>query len=201
MSFSFFNHSCFRPRPRPQGVFPWLWRWGGKIQGKAPRFISLLIVEFNVQIFTVECTDIYKNTKKTSTGLRYSLFIQLSFNGHSPRRWPGVGHVVLTKFKIMYPDKFTPLAIQQHVIEAWWKVSSLLISGSGSWPQREALALSLFFFNLENTKNLPLALRARAREKIWARLAGRSRWKEAWPKSWMEKVLTLVKLNEQKHLI
>ena len=61
----------------------------------------------------------------------------------------------------MYPDKFTPLAI--HVIEAWWKVSSLLISGSGSWPQREALAL---FFTAENTKNLPLALRARAREKI-----------------------------------
>ena len=75
-------------------------------------------------------------------------------NGHSPRRSPGVGHVVLTKFKIMYPDKFTPLAIQQHVMEAWWKVSSLLISGSGSWPQREALALSLFFFIAENTKNL-----------------------------------------------
>ena len=128
----------------------------------------MLIVEFNVQIFTVECTDIYKNTKKTSIGLRYSLFIQLSFNGHSPRSSPGVGHVVLTKFKIMYmyPDKFTPLAIQQHVIEAWWKVSSLLISGSGSWPQREALALSLWVFTSENTKNLPLALRARAREKI-----------------------------------
>ena len=196
MSFFFFNHSCFRPRPCPQGVFPWLWRWCGKIQGKAPRF-----VEFNVQIFTVECTDIYKNTKKTSTGLRYSLFIQLSFNGHSPRRSPGVCHVVLTKFKIMYPDKFTPLAIQQHVIEASRKVSSLLIFGSGSWPQREALALSLCFFTAENTKNLPLALRARAREKIWARLAGRSRWKEAWPKSWMEKVLPLVKLNGQKHFI
>ena len=91
-----------------------------KIQRKAPwdevvpvpvlRFISMLIVEFNVQIFTVECTDIYKNTKKTLTGLRYFLFIhdQLSFNGHSPRRSPGVGHVVLTKFKIMYPDKFYP---------------------------------------------------------------------------------------------
>ena len=63
----------------------------------------MLIVEFNVQIFTVECTDIYKNTKKTSIGLRYSLFIQLSFNGHSPRSSPGVGHVVLTKLKIMYP--------------------------------------------------------------------------------------------------
>ena len=76
------------------------------------------------------------------------------------------GQVVLTKFKIMYPDKFTPLAIQQHVIEAWRKVSSLLIFGSGGWPQREALALSLFLFTAENTKNLPLALRARAREKI-----------------------------------
>ena len=117
-------------------------------------------LQLNVQIFI-------KINKKTSTGLRYSLFIQLSFNGHSPRRSPGVGHVVLTKFKIMCPDKFTPLAIQQHVIEAWWKVSSLLISGFGSWPQREALALSLFFFfTAENTKNLPLALHARAREKI-----------------------------------
>lgn len=108
MSFFFFNHSCFRPRPRPQGVFPCLWRWGGKIQGKAPRFISVLIVEFNVQIFTVECADIYENTKRSLTGLRYSLFIQLSFNGHSPRGSPGVGHVVLAKFKIMYPDKFYP---------------------------------------------------------------------------------------------
>ena len=36
---------------------------------------------------------------------------------------------------------------------------SLLISGSGSWPQREALALSLAF--AENIKSLPLALRAR----------------------------------------
>ena len=35
---------------------------------------------------------------------------------------------------------------------------SLLISGSGSWPQREALALSFAF---ENIKSLPLALRAR----------------------------------------
>ena len=52
----------------------------------------------------------------------------------------------------MYPDKFTPLAIQQHVIEAWWKVSSLLISGSGSWPQREVLALWLFFFYLRKHK-------------------------------------------------
>ena len=57
---------------------------------------------------------------------------------------------------------------------------SLLISGSGSWPQREgrALALSLAFA-AENQlgsgkhKNLPLALRAR--EKIWARLVGKSR--------------------------
>ena len=168
MSFSFFNHSCFRPRPRLQCVFPWLWRWGGKIQGKAPRFISMLIVEFNVQIFTVECTDIYKNTKKTSIGLRYyySFLFNSLLTDTLQLRSPGVGHVVLTKFKIMYPDKFTPLAIQQHVIEAWWKVSSLLISGSRSWPQREALALSLFFFTSENTKNLPLALRARAREKI-----------------------------------
>ena len=68
----------------------------------------MLIAEFNVQIFTVECTDIYENTKKTLTGLRYSLFIQLTFNGHSPGRSPGVGHVVLTKFKIMYRDKFYP---------------------------------------------------------------------------------------------
>ena len=103
-----------------------IWEWGcpkrgdaqsGKSREKRPgdevvpvpvlRFISMLIVEFNVQIFTVECTDIYKNTKKTLTGLRYFLFIhdQLSFNGHSPRRSPGVGHVV---FKIMYPDKFYP---------------------------------------------------------------------------------------------
>ena len=52
----------------------------------------------------------------------------------------------------MYPDKFTPLAIQQHVIEAWWKVSSLLISGSGSWPQREALALWLFFLPQKTQK-------------------------------------------------
>ena len=39
---------------------------------------------------------------------------------------------------------------------------SLLISGSGSgsWPQREALALSLAFA-AENIKSLPLALRAR----------------------------------------
>ena len=36
---------------------------------------------------------------------------------------------------------------------------SLLISGSGSWPQREALALSLAF-SVENIKSLPLALRA-----------------------------------------
>lgn len=86
----------FVPRAFPPGI----WRWGGKIQGKAPwdevvpapilRFISMLIVEFNVQIFTVECTDIYKNTKKTLIGLRYSLFIQLSFNGHSPRRSRGL---------------------------------------------------------------------------------------------------------------
>ena len=33
---------------------------------------------------------------------------------------------------------------------------SLLISGSGSWPQREALALSLAFA-AENIKSLPLA--------------------------------------------
>ena len=27
----------FFPQPRPQGAFPWLWRWGGKsAQGKAP---------------------------------------------------------------------------------------------------------------------------------------------------------------------
>ena len=37
---------------------------------------------------------------------------------------------------------------------------SLLISGSGSWPQREALPLSLAFA-AENIKSLPLALRAR----------------------------------------
>ena len=37
---------------------------------------------------------------------------------------------------------------------------SLLISGSGSWLQREALALSLAFA-AENIKSLPLALRAR----------------------------------------
>ena len=37
---------------------------------------------------------------------------------------------------------------------------SLLISGSGSWPQREALALSLVFA-AEHIKSLPLALRAR----------------------------------------
>ena len=37
---------------------------------------------------------------------------------------------------------------------------SLLISGSGSWPQREALALSIAF-SVENIKSLPLALRAR----------------------------------------
>ena len=57
---------------------------------------------------------------------------------------------------------------------------SLLISGSGSWPQREgrALALSLAFA-AENQlgsgkhKNLPLALHAR--EKILARLVGKSR--------------------------
>ena len=37
---------------------------------------------------------------------------------------------------------------------------SLLISGSGSCIQREALALSLAF-SAENIKSLPLALRAR----------------------------------------
>ena len=36
---------------------------------------------------------------------------------------------------------------------------SLLISGSGSWPEREALALSLAF-SVENIKSLPLAPRA-----------------------------------------
>ena len=151
-------------------------------------------LQLNVQIF-IKILRIHR------PGSVIPLLFNSLFNGHSPRRSPGVGHVVLTKFKIMYPDKFTPLAIQQHVIEAWRKVSSLLIFGSGSWPQREALTLSLFLFTAENTKNLPLALRARAREKIWARLAGRSRWKEAWPKSWMEKVLPLVKLNGQKHFI
>ena len=35
---------------------------------------------------------------------------------------------------------------------------SLLISGSGSWPQREALVPSLAFA-AENIKNLPLASR------------------------------------------
>ena len=42
---------------------------------------------------------------------------------------------------------------------------SLLISGSGSWPQREALALSLPFA-AENIKSLPLALYLRASENF-----------------------------------
>ena len=152
MSFFFFNHSCFRPRPHPQGVFPCLWRWGGKIQGKAPRFISVLIIEFNVQIFTVECTDIYKNTKKTLTGS----VIPFLFNSLLTDTLQE-GHLVLVTWswlnsKKCIPTKFTPLAIQQDVIEAWWKVSSLLISGSGNWPQREAPALSLFFLPQKTQK-------------------------------------------------
>ena len=47
---------------------------------------------------------------------------------------------------------------------------SLLVSGCGSWPQREGRALALSFaFAAENIKNRLLALRAR--DKIWARLA------------------------------
>ena len=49
---------------------------------------------------------------------------------------------------------------------------SLLISGSGSWPQRDALALSLAFA-AENIKSLPLALCAR--ENFEFRLVGKSR--------------------------
>ena len=40
---------------------------------------------------------------------------------------------------------------------------SLLISGSGSWPQ--------LFLAAENKKNLPLTLRAR--ERLWAQLVGK----------------------------
>ena len=44
---------------------------------------------------------------------------------------------------------------------------SLLISGSGSWPQLEALSLT---FAAENKKKST----ARAREKIWSRFVGKS---------------------------
>ena len=104
-------------------------------------------LQLNVQIFI-------KILRRHRPGSVIPFLFNSLFNGHSPRRSPGVGHVVLTKFKIMYPDKFTPLAIQQHVIEAWRKVSSLLIFGSGSWPQREALALSLFFFLPQKTQKI-----------------------------------------------
>ena len=50
---------------------------------------------------------------------------------------------------------------------------SFLFSGSGSWPQREGLLSLSFAFAAENIKILPLALCAR--EKISARLVGKSR--------------------------
>ena len=53
--------------------------------------------------------------------------------------------------------------------------SSLLISGSGSWPQREGrvLALSLAFA-AENLRKLKSTARASCSWKFWARLVGKS---------------------------
>ena len=45
--------------------------------------------------------------------------------------------------------------------------SSLLISGSGSWPPREGRALALLLaFAAEKIKNLPLTLRAREKFEL-----------------------------------
>ena len=169
----------------------------------------------------------FKNIKKTLTGLRYSLYFQPPFNGHSPRRSSassGVGHVVLTKIKciptviqlghfrvpktltFLVKMSFICMRMKNHFHIKGWALNLVLIQGPGGTRKWPLQILPRWWYNNTWSKHggkylrfsFPVPpqktqkiYRSCFAPRLWKSLSttcSKSRWKEAWPKSWEKRI-------------